>query len=68
LTKATEKAVEKLANAGVRRPAFVHAAGSDFGETGGFKSLGDFAHTVMQKDRGDYQSLTRLQGWRTLNP
>ncbi len=63
VTKAVEAVAEKLAARG-KRPGInatnLHVKGSDYGETGGFANLGEFAKTVMERDKGDYPALTRL--------
>lgn len=57
VTKATEKAVQKLASA-VQRPHLngqfnAHVAGSDYARTGGYKSLGDAILGMVATRQGD---------------
>lgn len=53
VTKATEKAVAKLASA-VQRPQLnAHVAGSDHARTGGYKNLGDAVLGMLAARQGD---------------
>ncbi|QEG27097.1 Phage capsid family protein [Gemmata obscuriglobus] len=61
VTKAVEKATEKLANR-VKRPAFAtpHVAGSDLAATGGFKNLGDAVAGYIRARKGDFDAARRF--------
>jgi HK97 family phage major capsid protein len=72
VTKATEKAVEKLTS--VRRPGVAaakvpvnrHVGGSDEHLTGGFKSIGDATHAWLRKSQGDFTAAKKFDKYNQL--
>lgn len=61
--KAAEKVAEKLVAQSAKRPRVVsnvHVAGSDEGETGGFRSMGEWTKAAMSAHNGDFSSMQRM--------